>query len=63
MERIAILNLQGVFQQDAEKEISMRSPLKGSRISKNLTASLKRCPDTNPPVFENRLHWELFTES
>jgi hypothetical protein len=35
MERIAILNLQGVFQQDAEKEISDAQALKGRGISKN----------------------------
>jgi hypothetical protein len=29
MERIAFLNLQGVFQQDAKKEISDAQPLKG----------------------------------
>jgi hypothetical protein len=35
MERIAFLNLQVVFQQAAEKEISDAQPLKGRRISKN----------------------------
>jgi hypothetical protein len=35
MERIAILNLRGVFQQAAEKEIPDAQPLKGAAISKN----------------------------
>ena len=56
MERIAILNLQGVFQQDAEKEIFDAQPPEGESNLEELTASLKRCPDTNPALYETRLY-------